>query len=530
MASPQSILQSVFGLQQFRPQQSEIIQDVLDGHDVVCVMPTGAGKSLCFQLPAVMLGGLTIVVSPLISLMADQVAHLRRLRIPTMLLNSSQSGDEQRKALAALHNGYCGLLYIAPERFAAPSFRNLLPKLQPSLFVVDEAHCVSFWGHDFRPEYMSLAEVRKALGSPVTMSLTATATPQVRRDIIEMLGLRSPKMHVTGFDRPNLAYLCRRLESEREKDDALLRFLAARKNDGGIIYCSTRKAVEELAALLEEQFPERTICAYHAGMEAGVRKNSQGRFMADPNSIAVATNAFGMGINKPDIRYVVHYNLPGSVEAYYQEAGRAGRDGRPAACLLYFGTRDLKTQEFFIDKIGENNESLRASDIARLQDHSRRKLDAMWSYANKHRCRRRQILDYFGETTPVADCRCDQCAYAAPSRQPVEPKRVLKGASSYSRNFAARPKPKRTAKAALSSEPLTAQAEIRFERLKKVRRELADKHQWPAFCIMHDSTLMEVARRAPSTVREFAEIKGIGDKKAVHFGPAFLKVLRDSST
>lgn len=532
MSSPQSILQSVFGLQQFRPQQREIIQDVLDGHDVVCVMPTGAGKSLCFQLPAVMLGGLTIVVSPLISLMADQVAHLRRLRIPAMLLNSSQSGDEQRRALAALHNGYRGLLYIAPERFAAPSFQNLLPKLQPSLFVVDEAHCVSFWGHDFRPEYMSLADVRKALGSPVTMSLTATATPQVRRDIVEMLGLRSPKLHVTGFDRPNLAYSCRRLESEHEKHDALLRFLTARKNDGGIVYCSTRKAVEGLAALLEEQFPGRTICAYHAGMEVAVRKDSQARFMADPNSIAVATNAFGMGINKPNIRYVVHYNLPGSVEAYYQEAGRAGRDGDPAACLLYFGTRDLKTQEFFIDKIGENNESLKSSEIARLQDHSRRKLDAMWSYANKHRCRRRQILDYFGEGRPVENCKCDQCAYPLSSTSQrasqrwESPKPVLK-APAYSQTLATRSKPKKVAKAALSTEPLSAQAEIRFERLKKVRRQLADKHQWPAFCIMHDSTLREVARRAPSTVREFAEIKGIGDKKAVHFGPAFLKALQE---
>ena len=526
MSSPESILQTVFGLQQFRPQQREIIEDVLAGHDVVCVMPTGAGKSLCFQLPAVILRGLTIVVSPLISLMADQVAHLRKLRIPTMLLNSSQSGDEQRKALAALHNGYRGILYIAPERFAAPSFQNLLPKLRPNLFVVDEAHCVSFWGHDFRPEYMNLADVRKALGSPVTMSLTATATPQVRRDIVEMLGLRSPKLHVTGFDRPNLAYSCRRLESEHEKDEALLRFLTARKNDGGIVYCSTRKAVEALAALLEEQFPGRTICAYHAGMENAVRKDSQARFMADPNSIAVATNAFGMGINKPNLRYVVHYNLPGSVEAYYQEAGRAGRDGNPAACVLYFGTRDLKTQEFFIDKIGDNNEALKAAEIARLQDHSRRKLDAMWSYANKHRCRRRQILDYFGETTPVANCQCDQCVHPQPAQR-WEASSLARKAPAHSPTFAKRTKSKRPAKAPISSAPLNPQAEIRFERLKKVRRELADQHQWPAFCILHDATLMEVARRAPGTVREFAEIKGIGDKKAVHFGPAFLKALRD---
>ena len=233
--SPEQVLQSVFGLQQFRPRQREIIEDVLAGHDIVCVMPTGAGKSLCFQLPAVMLRGLIMVVSPLISLMADQVSQLRKLRIPAMLLNSSLSSDEQRQALAALHNGYRGMLYIAPERFAAPSFQNLLPKLRPNLFVVDEAHCVSFWGHDFRPEYMNLAEVREKLGRPVTMSLTATATPQVRRDIVEMLGLKDPRIHVTGFDRPNLAYSARRLESEVNKDDAVMKFLASEREAGSFI-------------------------------------------------------------------------------------------------------------------------------------------------------------------------------------------------------------------------------------------------------------------------------------------------------
>lgn len=521
MDSLDSTLQSVFGLQQFRPGQRQIVSDVLAGHDVVCVMPTGAGKSLCFQLPAVMVRGLTLVVSPLISLMADQVAQLRRLKVPALLLNSSLTGEQQRQIVAALQRGFQGLLYVAPERFAAPSFRSLLPKLNTKLFVVDEAHCVSFWGHDFRPDYLSLAEVRKALGSPVTMGLTATATPQVRNDIVQMLALGNPKMHVTGFDRPNLAYSARRIESEVEKDAAVARYLKTQKGSG-IVYCSTRKAVEETAEMLEEKFPERTICAYHAGMEAAVRKNSQARFMSKPDSIAVATNAFGMGINKPDLRFVIHYNLPGSVEAYYQEAGRAGRDGAPSDCLMLFGSRDVRTQEFFINKIGDNNPALKDSDVARLQVHARRKLGLMENYAENYRCRRRQILDYFGDTTPIADCRCDICARG--TRQPTPPVRTFfKPASRDSFRPA-----KRFAKEPLSEAPLDRQAEVRFERLRAVRRKLADQQQWPAFCIMHDSTLREVARRSPETIRELALIKGIGDKKAVHFGPALLKALRDS--
>ena len=379
----QAALKRVFGFSSFRPLQEEIIRDALGGKDVFALLPTGGGKSLCFQLPALILPGLTVVVSPLIALMKDQVDALRAAGVAATFLNSSLPAGESRPRLRALHNGEFRLLYVAPERLLLSGFLEDLQRWKVNLFAVDEAHCVSEWGHDFRPEYRQLSTLRDRFPGVPMMALTATATERVRRDIVVQLHLRSPVCYTASFNRPNLTY---RVSAKSGAYGQVLAFVRARPRESGIIYCQARKTAEQLAGRLSADGVP--AAAYHAGLETAVRTRAQEAFLRDEVRVVCATIAFGMGINKPNVRFVIHHDLPKNIESYYQETGRAGRDGLPGECLLLFSPGDRIKYGRFIDEKPDPKER----EIARAQ------LEQMVHYAECATCRRAHLLNYFGET------------------------------------------------------------------------------------------------------------------------------------
>lgn len=398
------LLQRVFGYDQFRPGQEALIDGVLSGRDVFGIMPTGGGKSMCYQIPALLLPGITLVVSPLISLMRDQVMALKAAGIQAAFINSTLTASQLHTVYRNLRAGQYKLVYVAPERLDTPSFLDLAAQLPIQFLAVDEAHCISQWGQDFRPSYLRIVQFIQALPRrPVIGAYTATATEQVRQDVERILMLRSPVRTVTGFDRPNLYF---EVQKPEMRDQQLRQLIRHRQGKSGIVYCSTRKNVETVCQMLCDQGFSAT--RYHAGLSEQERNENQEDFLYDRKPIMVATNAFGMGIDKSNVSFVIHYNMPKSMEAYYQEAGRAGRDGSPAECILLYKGFDVQTARFLINN-GSENEELDPAQREIIRQQDLRRLEAMVGYCKTNQCLRHYILDYFGQKAPELCGNCGNC-------------------------------------------------------------------------------------------------------------------------
>lgn len=402
MADKLSVLKEYFGYSEFRSGQGEIVDSLLSGRDAVCIMPTGAGKSICYQIPAMLMDGTAIVISPLISLMKDQVNALSRFGIPSACINSSLSMDEINFTMLMAEQGEYKVIYVAPERLETNEFSAMCKRIKISMIAVDEAHCVSQWGHDFRPSYLKIAEFISGLNArPVVGAFTATATREVKDDIVRALKLSSPLVVTTGFDRPNLFFSVIRPESKLQKLNELI---GERRDKSGIVYCSTRKNVEEVQEYLSSKGFLAT--RYHAGLSELERSANQDDFLFDRKTVMVATNAFGMGIDKSNVSYVIHYNMPKDIESYYQEAGRAGRDGSEADCILMYSGKDVQINRFLITKKDDNPELTEEEQDALVQKELER-LKIMTFYCTTNECLRGFMLKYFGEK---ADLTCDKCS------------------------------------------------------------------------------------------------------------------------
>jgi len=507
------LLRERFGLTSFRKGQAEIIASILAGRDTMAIMPTGSGKSLCYQLPALAQTGLVIVVSPLISLMNDQVQSLRRLGIPAGCIHSGQEDAQKREVFAEIGSGGPFILFLSPERVQKAGFIRWVRPRPVTLFAIDEAHCISQWGHDFRPDYAALDLLRAERPDVPMMLLTATATPHVISDISSRVRLRDPEIHVHGFYRPNLYIQVAECAHEVEKMAVLQQALRDKPPGRAIIYCGTRKGCEEVAGALSQDFND--VDFYHAGLPPGERERVQGDYNRGTISTLVATNAFGMGIDHPDVRLVAHYQVPANLESYYQEMGRAGRDGKDATCLLLYARKDKGLQSFFI------RESVAPPEIIK---HRWTALDTMIHYAEGGGCRHGGILTYFRDSNPIASCgHCDTCDPKS-LRAVRKDAPAIQAARAQGRPRRARGPRGEPPKPSLLADPLALR---RMETLRDWRKTFAKDNEMPAFLVFSDKTLRALADRNPASRSDLLAVYGIGEQKADFFGSDVLKVLRE---